>query len=469
MNNCWAGPLPALEAHQSMNNYDVRGRLDLFPHTTTIGTGAASGQLAIAGCDLSQLATEYGTPLYLYDRSTLDAALHEYQQALTASYPGPWTITYAGKAFLCLAMAQWVHRQGLWLDCSGHGELAIAVAAGVPRSQLVAHGVNKGPADLAAALASAGILVIDNLHELARLPQLAGQADQARQPLPDLWLRLRPGVTVESHSYTQTGQEDSKFGMSPAETQAAVRLCLQHSLPLTGLHFHLGSQFRNPDPIGPALDRLLDLIVHLQKESGWTPQFVSTGGGWGVAYHEDDLPHSSIASYVRFVSRRLLEGCRERRLAPPHLCLEPGRSLVARAGVALYRIGLVKQTPHRRWLLVDGGLADNPRPALYGARYSALPIEQLQRPAAGPAWVAGPYCESSDVLIEALPLPDVQPDELLAVPVSGAYQLSMASNYNGACKPAVLWLDKGQTRLIQRREETHHLTKRDLPLGLMNL
>jgi diaminopimelate decarboxylase len=162
----------------------------------------------------------------------------------------------------------------------------------------------------------------------------------------------------------------------------------------------------------------------------------------------------------------LVAGCRRRGLALPRLQLEPGRSIVARAGVALYRVGTVKHTRHRRWLLLDGGLVDNPRPALYGARYSALPVAQPQRPAAGPAWLGGPYCESSDVLIEALPLPEVQPGELIAVPVSGAYQLSMASNYNGACRPAVLWLRAGQAQLMQRREELDDLISRDRPLAV---
>jgi len=450
-----------------MKDYDLRRRLQLCPFTTTTEADSGTGRLAIAGCDLGRLAAEHGTPLYLYDQATMDATLNQYREALAASSPGQWDLTYAGKAFLCLAMAQWVHRRGLLLDCSGRGELAIATAAGVPRSQLVAHGVNKNPADLAAALSSAGTLVVDNLPELASFAQLASKGGE---PLPDLWLRLRPGVAVEAHAYTQTGQEDSKFGMSPTEALEAVRFCHQHSLPLTGLHFHLGSQFRDPEPLGPALDYLLDLTVTLWKETGWSPQVICPGGGWGVAYHEDDLPHPSIGSYVRFVARHLFEGCRKRQLLPPRICLEPGRSLVARAGVALYRVGTVKQTLHRRWILVDGGLADNPRPALYGARYSALPVEQAERPAAGPAWIAGPYCESSDVLIEALPLPAVQPGELLAVPVSGAYQLSMASNYNGACKPAALWLGDGQARLVQRRQVVDDLTARDLPLqAAMNL
>jgi diaminopimelate decarboxylase len=183
-----------------------------------------------------------------------------------------------------------------------------------------------------------------------------------------------------------------------------------------------------------------------------------------VAYHEEDLPIPSIRAYIRFVAEHLVEGCRRRDLPLPRLQLEPGRSLVAQAGVALYRVGLVKETARRRWVLVDGGLADNPRPALYGSRYTALPVTAPHRTASEPAWLAGPYCESGDILIKALPFPEVEPGELVAVPMSGAYQLSMASNYNGACKPAVVWLREGKSYLVQRREEPGDLYRRDIAL-----
>jgi diaminopimelate decarboxylase len=279
-----------------------------------------------------------------------------------------------------------------------------------------------------------------------------------------VWLRLRPGTAVATHTATQTGQEDSKFGMSRAEATEAARVCREQELPLTGLHFHLGSQFRDPAPISTALETTLDLMAALHAEEGWSPRVICPGGGLGMAYHEDDLPHPPIDDYVKLVAKSLADGCRRRGLPSPRLQLEPGRSLVARAGVALYRVGTVKHTAHRRWLLLDGGLADNPRPALYGAHYSALPVARPNRPASGAAWLGGPYCESGDVLIEALPLPDVQPGELLAVPMSGAYQLSMASNYNGACRPAVVWLQGGEAHLVRRREEASDLVGKDLLL-----
>ncbi|MBX2997742.1 MAG: diaminopimelate decarboxylase [Caldilineaceae bacterium] len=436
-------------------------RLELFPPTTRLEkmpTGA--DHLSIGGCDLTTLAEQYGTPLYIYDQATLDGAVDEYRAALRHTYPHATGITYAGKAFLCVAIAQWAARRGLWVDCTGAGEIHIAVTAGVPRAQILVHGVNKSVAVLAAAVTHAGTIVVDNLIELHRLaPLRKREAD-----FPDLWLRVRPGVAVETHSYRQTGQDDSKFGMSSAEAMEAVLFCCQQDLPLAGVHFHQGSHFHDPEPIGPGVDRVLDLIATLRQGSGWTPAYLSPGGGWGIPYHEDDLPHPSIADYVRFVAARVEEGCEARDLPLPILHMEPGRSLVARAGVAIYRVGALKRTPHRRWLLLDGGMADNIRPALYGARYSALPVVSPLRPVTDQAWLAGPYCESGDVLISALPMPDVQPGEMIAIPASGAYHLMMGSNYNGALRPAVLWVSKGQAQLIQRRETLEDLVDRDLAL-----
>ena len=435
-------------------------RLPLFPITTTVADHGHGPALTIAGCDLAALAAAYGTPLYLYDQATLDAAADAYRTALASRYPGPGGVTFAGKALLMVAAAQWVQRQGFRLDCTGAGEIAIAVAAGVPRAQILVHGVNKSDADLDAAVAHAGVIVVDNLTELHRLAARATQG----ATLPELWLRVRPGLAVDTHAYRQTGQHDSKFGFSAAETIEAVALAQTHALPVAGLHFHQGSQFFDPSPIGPALDLVLDLVDELRSRHGWTPAAISPGGGWGVAYHEDELPQPNIDAYIAYIAEQLTAGCRSRDLPLPRLQVEPGRSLVARGGVALYRIGAVKQTPHRRWLLIDGGMADNPRPALYGARYSALPVAAPDRPATGPAWIAGPYCESGDVLIEELPLPDLAPGDLLAVPAGGAYHVNMGSNYNGARKPAVLWLTDGVAHLVQRRETVTDLTARDLPL-----
>jgi len=424
-------------------------RLALFPDTTAI----ADDSLSIAGCDLAHLADQFGTPLYLYDRATLDHAVSDYRSALGEYYPGRSSLSYAGKAFLCIAMAEWTQQHGLWVDCTGLGETAIAVKAGVPRERIVVHGVCKSDADIKAACEHAGVIVVDNLTEILRLAVIS-----QNQSMPDLWLRFQPGLVVETHRYTQTGQAGSKFGMDSGQIARAAQTCGENNLPLKGLHFHLGSQFHDAAPLIPGIVRALDMAAEVELGEDW---ILSPGGGWGVAYHEDELPQPDLNRYIQLIAGAVTQGCRERSLPLPHLNLEPGRSLVGRAGVALYRVGVLKRTASRVWALLDGGLADNPRPALYRTRYSALPVWEPQRPPKEPVWFAGPYCESGDVLIEDLPFPELKEGDLVAVPVSGAYQLSMSSNYNGARRPATLWLENGQVQVIQERESTEDLYRRD--------
>jgi diaminopimelate decarboxylase len=426
-------------------------RLDLFPVSTTI----EHNSLTIAAHDLASLAERYGTPLYLYDRLTLDLSAKAYTDALSAYYAAASHVTYAGKAFLCQAIAAWTQTHGFWVDCTGEGEIGIAVAAGVPREHILVHGVNKSEADLKSALRAAGTIVVDTLTELERIQSLR----TSDQSLPSVWLRLLPGVAVHTHhAHTQTGQHESKFGMTREELLTAAAFCKEQGLPLKGIHFHQGSNFRDPEPLIPALEMALDLAKQIGFAGEW---HFCPGGGWGVAYHEDELPQPSIEGYVRGIAEAVTEGCRRRGLNLPHLHLEPGRSLVARAGVALYRVGAVKRRGEKTWVLVDGGMADNPRYALYGARYSCLPVQAPGRERSERVSVAGPYCESGDVLIEDLPMPKVEVGELIAIPVAGAYQLSMSSNYNGARRPAVLMLTPDGAELIQRRESVADLLRRD--------
>lgn len=427
-------------------------RINLFPGSTRV----ENDRMTIGGCDLAALANEFGTPLYLYDQATLDASIAAYKKSLAEHYPGESGLTYAGKAFLCFAMAQWAHRQSLWLDCTGQGELAIAAAAGVDRQQILVHGVNKIPADLRAACLHAATIVADHLSELEALRSI-----QAPPSLPQVWLRFQPGVEVATHAHIQTGQSGSKFGMGPGETRAAASYCRGAGLALKGLHFHLGSQIRNVRPYSQAIERTLDLAAEIGFGSPWT---LSPGGGWGVAYNEAEQPSPDVQEYVRAMAGAVMAGCRRWGLPLPRLQLEPGRSLVARAGVVVYRVGTVKRLTGKTWVLLDGGLADNPRHALYGVNYSALVVSRPLAEFSGQVCLAGPYCESGDVLSVDLPLPEVNPGDLLAVPMSGAYQLSMSSNYNGALRPAVVWLKDGEALLVQERERPEDLFRRDHPL-----
>jgi diaminopimelate decarboxylase len=427
-------------------------RLQLFPTSTTIEkTG-----LAIAGHDLATLAIDHGTPLYLYDRATMDSAVADYKSALASHYPTTGSVTYAGKAFLNLAIAQWTQFHELFVDCTGEGEIAMAVAGGVPRERILVHGVNKSSADLESALKYAGTIVVDNLTELKRI---TAQLPINNYQLPNLWLRLLPGIAVATHhTHTQTGQHDSKFGMTSAEVMEAAQFCKTNELQLTGIHFHQGSNFRDASPLKAAIELGLDLAGEIGFTNEW---HFSPGGGWGVAYHEDELPQPDSNEYVRTIAENVINGCKARGLTLPHLHLEPGRSLVARAGVAVYKVGVIKRRGNKVWILTDGGMTDNPRYAMYGARYSCLTVSNPGEARSEKVSIAGPYCESGDVLIEDLLMPKIEEGDLIAIPASGAYQLSMSSNYNGSCKPAVIWLEGDQARVIQRREMIEDLLRRD--------
>ena len=234
----------------------------------------------------------------------------------------------------------------------------------------------------------------------------------------------------------------------------AVQMSKSANLRVNGIHFHQGSNFRDPEPLLPAIDLALDIA----KEIGFSGEWLfCPGGGWSAAYHEDELPHPSIEKYVQGIAEAVVEGCQSRGLDLPILHLEPGRSIVARAGVAIYRIGAIKKRSDKIWILTDGGMADNPRFALYGARYSCLPVEELNRERSANVSIAGPYCESGDILIEDLPMPELREGELIAIPVSGAYHMSMSSNYNGARRPEVLMLEDGKATVIRRRETVKDL------------
>jgi len=426
-------------------------RLALFPDTAEIENEI----LTVNGQDLNFLAKEYGTPLYIYDSTTMDHAVIQYKETLASLYPNPASVTYAGKAYLSTALAQWTQRHDLWLDCTGEGEIAIAKAGGVPRERILVHGVNKSDVDLKAATQYAGTIVVDNLSELSRLAMLFLKSESQ---FPHVWLRLQPGLAVSTHAYTQTGQHDSKFGMDGEELMEAVLLCKGKGLPLRGLHFHQGSQFRDPAPLKPAIEVALGIAKQIGFSSKW---HFSPGGGWGVAYHEDELPHPDVEEYVGVIAESVVSGCQKFGLDLPCLHIEPGRSIVARAGVAIYRVDTVKRQGGRTWLLIDGGMADNPRHALYRARYSCLTVASPNRERSERVYIAGPYCESGDVLIDDLPMPKIEAGELIAIPMSGAYQLSMSSNYNGARRPAVVWLENRKVQLIQRRETTDDLLRRD--------
>ena len=433
------------------------------------------GALWLGGCAASALAAEFGTPLYVFDEETLRAQARTYREALARHYPGPAQAAYASKAYLCTAIAQLFAEESLDLDVVSGGELHVALRAGFPPERIHFHGNNKSREELSEALAAGiGRIVVDNFHELETLAALSTDSrfkfHESRVPI---WLRLSPGVAAHTHAHTQTGHLDTKFGFPiiTGDAERAVSLALRTpGLELVGLHCHIGSQIYEPESLADAAAVLIAFAAEMRDRRGFTLRELSPGGGWGVPMTEDD-PIAPVEPYIAALTAAIVDTCRARGLDLPHLVLEPGRSLVAPAAVVLYTVGARKEIPGvRTYVSVDGGMADNIRPALYGARYVAQ--------VAGGRWresgvrsqesslvtIAGKFCESGDILIRDFELPQLEAGDLLAIPMAGAYTLAMASNYNLARRPAVVLVKDGAARLIQRRETYADLVARDMPL-----
>jgi diaminopimelate decarboxylase len=472
---------------QSMPRGEAMNKL--WPSTART---AADDEFWLGGCAASALADEFGTPLYVFDEETLRAQARTYREALTRHYPGTTQAAYASKAYLCTAIAQLFAEEGLDLDIVSGGELYVARQAGFPPERIHFHGNNKSREELTEALtAGIGRIVVDNYHELAMLAELIGgerpvstPAAQAVKLPVRVWLRLSPGVAAHTHTHIQTGHLDTKFGFPIATgdaERAVVRAMQTPGLELVGLHCHIGSQIYEPESLADAAAVLIAFAAEMRDRRGFTLRELSPGGGWGVPMIEDD-PAAPLEPYIAALTAAVVEACRARDLVLPHLVLEPGRSLVAQAAVAVYTIGARKEIPGvRTYVSVDGGMADNIRPALYGAKYAARRIANQQigesthravgSSAESPSGIlheivtiAGKYCESGDILIRDIELPRLETGDLLAIPMAGAYTLAMASNYNLARRPAVVLVRDGSARLIQRRETYADLVARDLPL-----
>lgn len=421
---------------------------------------APDGRLLIGGCALEVLAAEYGTPLYLYDQATLDEAVTTYQVALAAHWPGVAEVAYAAKAWLSTALAQWATARGLGMDVVSEGELRHALHAGFPAARIHAHGNNKPDTFLRACVTEGvGRVVIDHPREAERLADMA--AEQGTRPA--VWLRLNPATAAQTHASIETGSATSKFGLSLQDGsawQVAQRLIGHEWLDWRGVHFHIGSQFSDTRALREAIHRLCHWLGEVRATLGWAAAEFSPGGGWAVPYRPGD-PHLPPAVAILELAATLQAALERHTLPWPALILEPGREVVARAGVALYSVGALKEAGGLRYAFLDGGLADNPRPALYDARYHALLANRESGELPIAYALAGPFCESGDVLIREVALPPLREGDLIAIPVSGAYQLSMASTYNGTPRPAVLWLHQGRAHLVQHRESLAALWERD--------
>jgi diaminopimelate decarboxylase len=415
------------------------------------------GRLRVGGVDVVDLADRFGTPLFVYD----EVHLRERCRGAVESWGDG--VAYATKAFLCLAMARLAHDEGMCLDVSTGGELHVALAAGVPADRLVLHGNNKSDAELAAALAvGVGRIVVDSFDEIDRIERLVAERIAEDEPpvRPKVLARVTPGVEVHTHEFVRTGQDDSKFGFGLASGDAARAVDRLRALDaagvveLVGIHAHIGSQVFAIDPFVEAVRILAEFFAPLGLGE------LVVGGGLGVAYvnGEEAPPMAQWAESVR-------RACRDAGIPDDvRVTAEPGRSIVASAGITLYRVGTVKDVPgYRTYVSVDGGMSDNPRPVLYGSGYEAFLPREVGAPRPTPVRLVGKHCETGDVIVAEGHVPaDLAVGDVLVTPVTGAYGHSMASNYNKVPRPAVVFVADGEARLVVRRETFDDLVRLDV-------
>ena len=428
---------------------------NLAPVTTAID---ALGRLEVGGVALGELAQTYGTPLYVLDEETLRATCRAYRQALAAHYPGEALALYASKANSSLAITALVASEGLGLDAVSAGELLTALQGGMPAERIVFHGNNKSAEELQLAIDRGVTVVLDNWNDIALLsPLAAGRTRPAR-----LLVRFTPGIECHTHEYIRTGHLDSKFGFDPDQLESV----LQHlaGCPwarLDGLHAHIGSQIFELEPHRDLAAVLADALL-LARSLGHPCGDLNVGGGLGIRYVGSDDP-PSIQEWVRVVAGAVAEACNQRQLVLPRLLCEPGRSLVATAGLTLYTVGSRKQIPGlRTYVSVDGGMSDNPRPITYQSLYTAVLADRPLAEATDLVTVAGKHCESGDVLLHDVRLPVTAPGDVLAVFATGAYNAAMGSNYNRIPRPAAVLVHGGVAEVVQRREQPEDLLRYDV-------
>ena len=430
---------------------------DLFPFTAGTTPG---GHLSIGGMDTVDLAAELGTPLYVYDEATLRGMCREFVGEFTSRYPRT-TVAYASKAYINPALAMLAEEEGLGLDVVSGGELAVARAVDFPMERVYFHGNNKTPDELRMALdAGIGRIVVDGLYELELLDELAAGAGRKQE----IMLRLSPGVDPHTHAKTTTGILDSKFGISidTGEAERAVRQALaSENLDLVGLHCHLGSPIFELEPYSIAIDAMLTFAAGFKSEGLELREF-SPGGGFAIGYVTSQLP-PPIGDYAEVITSMLKARTRDLGLGEPRLVIEPGRAIVGRAGVALYTVGAVKDIPTvRKYVSLDGGMGDNIRPAMYESVYEAVVANRMTEQPDEKVTLVGKFCESGDYLIRDITLPAMEQGDVVAIPSSGAYAPSMASNYNLNARPPIVLVNDGAFRLIRRRETFEDMMQADV-------
>ncbi len=431
---------------------------DILPLTAGVND---AGHLTLGGCDAVELAREFGTPLYVFDDETLRQRCGEFVSEFSRRHADT-LVVYAGKAYLGRALAAIVADEGLGLDVVSGGELAIAASVGFPPERIYFHGNNKLEEELREALDyDVGQIVIDNFHEMHLLNAVAQGAGRRQRVL----LRLSPGIDPHTHAHTTTGTLDSKFGipLPTGQAEAAVRRALEMpGLDLVGLHIHLGSPVFEMEPYREAVRVGIRFAAEMASEHGLKLAEFSPGGGFAVQYVQEQPP-PSVGEYAEVIVATLQDACEEHKVPLPRLIIEPGRAIVARAAVALYTVGSSKDVPGvRRFVSVDGGMADNIRPPLYDSRYEALVANKTLETRRETVTISGRYCESGDILMRDAELAPLEPGDVVAMATAGAYNLPMASNYNASQRPPIVLVGDGEAKLIRRRETYEDLMRADV-------
>ena len=433
---------------------------------TFAGDGENGGVLAIAGCSGEKLVKEFGSPLFVIDQADFFLRAKSWRQVLDTSFGGG-QLYYAAKSFICVEIAKWLKELKLGLDVCSAGELAVALAADFPASDIEFHGNNKSESEITTAIkAGVGTIVIDSFDELTRVAEIAKSLKKTQK----VYLRLTPGVDAHTHEFISTAHEDVKFGFSIASGAAneAIEKCMeQSSLNLAGIHCHIGSQIFEVEGFKIAAQRLVAVLTTFRDKYSKELAELNIGGGYGIAYTKDesgispDVVIPAIASVIK-------DECAKAKLAVPRISIEPGRAIVGPTTTTLYLVGTTKSVKldngsERRYISVDGGMSENIRPALYGAVYSAFLANRSSTAELISSRVVGKHCETGDILISEINLPsDIKAGDLLAIPATGAYGRSMASNYNHISRPAVITVINGSARVILRRENEQDLLNLDV-------
>ena len=416
-----------------------------------------SDKLVVGGCQLSELAKKYGTPLYVLDELSLRTACKTFIYSLKKHYPGDSLPLYASKANSSLAICALIASEGFGLDAVSEGELLTAIKGGVKSEKIVFHGNNKSYDELKFAYRNNVTIVLDNYHDIELLKTIASEKKKVK-----LMLRFTPGIECHTHEYIRTGHLDSKFGFDPDEVKPVLEELKKYEWAnLTGLHAHIGSQIFEVQPHSDLAGVMAD-ILKLAKRIGHPISDLNLGGGLGIKYVQEDNP-PSIEKWVEVISNAVVKACRERNLDLPRLMCEPGRSLIANSGLTIYKIGSKKVVPGiRTYLSVDGGMSDNPRPITYQSLYSACLVDKPFNLNLEKVTIAGKHCESGDVVLKDFSLPSCESGDFLAVFGTGAYNYSMSSNYNRIPRPATVMVHEGCVDLTQRRELPEDLLQLDV-------